>query len=70
MPPADIAVKIANALDVTVEYLVNGIDIKKNNNLYDKNIRSIIQIFVQLDEKDKEIILGLSKILKSQSEKE
>jgi hypothetical protein len=61
---------LKNAPCPIVEYLVNGIDIKKNNNLFDNNIRSIIQIFIQLEEKDKEIILGLSKILKEQSEKE
>jgi len=68
MPPADIAVKIANALNVTVEYLVNG-ENKKQDKLYDHNIRSIIQILVELNEKDIETILGLSNILKNQSGK-
>ena len=69
MPPADIAVKIANTLGVTVEYLVTGQEPKKRNNLFDHNIRSIIQILVELNEKDIETILGLSKILKNQSAK-
>jgi transcriptional regulator with XRE-family HTH domain len=69
MPPADIAVKIANALDVTVEYLVTGQKHEKKDKLLDHNIRSIIQILIELSEKDIEIILGLSKILKSQSGK-
>ena len=69
MPPADIAVKIANALGVTVEYLVTGQEPKKQNNLFDHNIRSIIHVLVELNEKDIETILGLSKILKNQSEK-
>ena len=69
MPPADIAVKIADALGVTVEYLVAGRKTKKQDKLLDHNIRSIIQILLELGEKDVETILGLSKILKCQSEK-
>jgi transcriptional regulator with XRE-family HTH domain len=68
MPPADIAVKIANALGVTVEYLVTGKEQKKQDKLLNHNVRSIIQIVVELNEKDTETILGLSRILKTQSE--
>jgi transcriptional regulator with XRE-family HTH domain len=70
MPPADIAIKIANALDVTVEYLVTGQETKKQERLLNHNIRSIIQILVELSEKDIEVILGLSVILKKQSQSE
>jgi len=70
IPPADIAVKIANALGVTVEYLVNAQEIKKQEKLLSHNIRSIIQILVELSEKDVETILALSKILKNQAGKE
>ncbi|MDR2630609.1 MAG: helix-turn-helix domain-containing protein [Spirochaetaceae bacterium] len=71
MPPADIAVKIANALGVSVEYLVTGKEEKKQKSFlfYNHTIRSIIQIISQLSEKDNEIILELAKILKKQSEK-
>ena len=69
MPPADIALKIANTLDVTVEYLITGQETKKQDKLLDHNIRSIIQILDELGEKDIETVLSLSKILKSQSEK-
>ena len=67
MPPADIAVKIAKALGVSVEYLVSGEEARKNDKLLDHNVRSIIQILVELEGKDIETILGLSKILKNQS---
>jgi transcriptional regulator with XRE-family HTH domain len=66
MPPADIAAKIANALEVTVEYLVTGQEIKKQDKLLDHNIRSINQILLELNEKDIKTILGLAKILKNQ----
>ena len=69
MPPADIAAKIANSLGVTVEYLVTGQETKKQDRLLDHNIRSIIKILTELSEKDIETVLGLSIILKSQSEK-
>jgi transcriptional regulator with XRE-family HTH domain len=72
MPPADVAAKIANVLGVTVEYLVTGKEEKNKNNLQllDHNIRSIIQILVELDEKDLETVIGLTKLLKKQSEKQ
>jgi len=63
MPPADIAVKIAEALNVSVEYLITGHESKKNDKLLDHNARSIIQILPELDEKSIIIILGLAKIL-------
>jgi len=68
MPPADIAVKIANALGVTVEYLITGQEMKKQDKLLNHNIRSIIQILTELNDKDIETVLGLSKVLKTQSE--
>jgi transcriptional regulator with XRE-family HTH domain len=69
MPPADIAVRIANALDVSVEYLVAGQEIRKNDKLLNHNVRSIIQNLTELNDKDIETILGLSKLLKIQTEK-
>jgi len=70
MPPADIAARIADALGVTVEYLINGQEIKKQEKLlgYHYNIGSIIKILVELSEKDLQTILTLSRILKTQTE--
>jgi len=70
MPPADIAVKIAGALGVTVEFLVTGQEAKKQSRLFDSNIRSIIQVLTELGEKDVETMLGLAKVLKKQAEKD
>ena len=71
MPPADIAVKIANALGVSVEYLITGKDEKKDVPLkfYNQNIRTIMKIFPDLNEKDIETLLGLATVLKKQAEK-
>jgi transcriptional regulator with XRE-family HTH domain len=52
MPPADIAVKIAATLGVTVEYLVSGGETKKKDKLLSHNARSIIQILAELNEKE------------------
>jgi len=69
MPPADIAVKIANALGVTVEYLVTGKESKKQDKMLNHNVRSVIKILMELSEKDIETLLGLTKVIKTQSEK-
>jgi len=70
---------IAAALGVTVEFLVTGQDGKKQSRpfddrqfdirLFDKDIRSIVQILAELGEKDIETVLGLARVLKKQSEK-
>ena len=86
MPPADIAAKIANALDVTVEYLVTSQEPKKeiageNESSINKptidepalpsgNGKSIIQILIELNERDVETIHALSKILEARGKKE
>jgi len=79
LPTVDIALKIAIALGVTVEFLVTGQDVKVqkrppdtrllDTRLLDGNIRSIIQILGDLSEKDVETMLGLARVLKKQSEK-
>ncbi|MDR2048061.1 MAG: helix-turn-helix domain containing protein, partial [Treponema sp.] len=72
MPPADIAVKIANTLGVSVEYLVTGKEEKQQGVFlfYNHTIRSIIQIVPKLDEKDNEVILELAKALKKRAERD
>jgi transcriptional regulator with XRE-family HTH domain len=70
MPPADVAVKIADALSVSVEYLVTGRkDERRTLSLpsHDHTIRSIIQVLLTLSAKDSETILELAKILKRQA---
>jgi len=66
MPPADLAVRIANVLEVTVEYLVTGQDKNKQDKILNHNIRSIIQILLELNDRDIKTIYGLAKILKNQ----
>ncbi|MDR1420672.1 MAG: helix-turn-helix domain-containing protein [Treponema sp.] len=72
MPPADIAVKIAKALGVTVEYLVTGKDEGASHSISFSGhaLRSLVKIAQELDDKDTETITGLAKILKKQAEKD
>jgi transcriptional regulator with XRE-family HTH domain len=59
MPPADTAVKIAKALDVTVEYLVTGED----SSLL-KDVSGDPRNFLNLNKRDRKIVLNLIKSLK------
>ncbi|MCL2380049.1 MAG: XRE family transcriptional regulator [Treponema sp.] len=62
MPPADVAAKIAAALGVTVEYLVSGHEAKAR----EKNIGAIIRLLVELNERDVETVLAVTKVLEAQ----
>ena len=50
IPPADVAVKIAKALNVSVEYLVTGESLNKTNK---KNVNNMFEVFSS----DKKILL-------------
>jgi transcriptional regulator with XRE-family HTH domain len=64
MPLADAAVKIAQALGSSVEYLVTGRGSGKNKTLkaLRPEIRLIIQVYEQLDGADREKLLEIVKI--------
>jgi transcriptional regulator with XRE-family HTH domain len=69
-PSADMAVRIAKALGVSVEYLVTGTEIqqKKLHDSLHPEMRSLIQLAAHLTETDRKIVLknalGLAEILK------
>ena len=70
MPSADIAVHIARALGVSVEYLVTGKDSRaKPLSSANPSVRLILQILEDFDEKDREIMLGLARVLRKQKDK-
>jgi transcriptional regulator with XRE-family HTH domain len=58
MPPADIAVKIAKALGVTVEYLVTGEDPSMS-----KEVNKITRSILNLDKRDRRLITLLVKAM-------
>jgi len=51
MPPADVAVRIAQTLGVSVEYLVTG-----NESSLPRDIRKIIRLLLQLDPIDRKVV--------------
>ena len=54
IPPADVAVRIAKTLGVSVEYLVTG-----DETALPHDVRNIIRHLLQLDQKDRKVIAVL-----------
>jgi transcriptional regulator with XRE-family HTH domain len=66
MPSADVAVKIADTLGVSVEYLVTGEDVREKKIFMDPEIRTLVQNFKQLDTGDRKMILSIIQLYKNQ----
>ena len=67
MPPADTAVRIAAALGVTVEYLVNGQDSSREKItpfFSNPRKRLVLRIFDELKPADQKLVLDFVKLLK------
>ena len=58
MPPADIAVKLAKALGVTVEYLVTGEDSSTS-----KEVSGVTRTILNLNKRDRKLITVLIKTM-------
>ena len=69
MPTADVAVKIAQALGVTVEYLVTGDEKQTEKSMFGIEIRALIQNFKVLTENDQKMITAITKLVKNQNRK-
>jgi len=69
MPTADIAVKIAKVLGVTVEYLVTGEENQTEKFMLGSEIRALIQNFKLLSEKDQKMIIAITQLVKNQDRK-
>jgi transcriptional regulator with XRE-family HTH domain len=65
MPTADVAVKIALALGVTVEYLVTGEENPPTKSPLGPEIRALIQNFRLLDEDDQKMIIAIIQLFKN-----
>jgi len=71
MPPADTAVKIADALGVTVEYLLNGHDNSRETVIpvfSSPKKRSLLRIFDEMPPEDQKLTLDFAKLLKKNRE--
>ena len=69
MPTADVAVKIAQVLGVTVEYLVTGDENFAEKSMLGIEIRALIQNFKHLSEDDRKMITAITQLIKNQRKK-
>lgn len=72
MPPADVAVRIARALDVSVEYLVEGTSPKQAENLeihanLSKKQKQLINSFEKLSVVEQKAVMNLMETLSGQN---
>ena len=71
MPPADTAARLANALGVTVEYLLNGQDYDREPAMpfvSSPRKRILLRIFDELLPEDQKFALDLVKLVKKNSD--
>jgi len=71
MPPADAAVRMATALGVTVEYLVNGQDGSRETPapfFSSPKKRSLLHVFDELAPEDQKLALDFVKLLRKNRE--
>ena len=69
IPSADVAVKIAHVLGVTVEYLVTGEEITPARVSQGPEIKELIQDFKQLNEDNREMVKEIIKLLKAREKR-
>jgi transcriptional regulator with XRE-family HTH domain len=65
MPSADVAVKIARTLGVSVEYLVTGEENRPDKSSLGPEIRLLVQNFKQLNEDDRKMITAIMQLFKN-----
>ena len=70
MPSADAAVAIAQALGVTVEYLVTGKDLKQDTIQYPIEAKIVAEMTAQMDEKNRKMAVAIIKSMKKQEDEE
>ena len=66
IPTADVAVKIAKVLGVTVEYLITGEENQTEKFMNGSKNRALIQNFNLLSEKDQKMIIAITQLIKNQ----
>jgi len=69
MPTADVAVKIAKALGVSVEYLVTGEESQQEKPTPGIETRVLIQNFKLLSEDDRKMIIAIIQLFKNHNRK-
>ena len=67
MPPADVAVRIAQTLGISVEYLVTGKEVNRTETL-SADDRKLLEVFRNLDSRDRSVVIKLAQILSERDE--
>ena len=67
MPSADVALKIANALGVSVEYLLTGEEFSRTKTSLGPEILDLIKNFKNLSEDDRKFITAVIELLRNRS---
>jgi len=70
MPSADAAVAIAQALGVSVEYLVTGKDAKQKTAQYPPEAKIVAEITAQMEKKNRKMAVAIIKSMKKQEDEE
>jgi transcriptional regulator with XRE-family HTH domain len=70
MPSADAAVAIAQALGVSVEYLITGKEVKLKTVQYPIEARAAAELITQMEEKNRRIAVAVIKSIKKQEDEE
>jgi transcriptional regulator with XRE-family HTH domain len=70
IPVADKAVKIAQVLGVSVEYLVTGKDLKQQTVQYPLEAKMVAEITAQMKEKNRKMAVAIIKSMKKQEDNE
>jgi len=70
IPAADKAVKIAQALGVSVEYLVTGKDAKQKTTQYPPEAKTVAEITAQMEKKNRRMAVAIIKSMKKQEDEE
>ena len=70
MPSADVAVKIASVLGVSVEYLVTGEETPPDKASLGQDVRALVQNFKLLNEDDQKMISGIVQLFRTRGNKQ
>lgn len=68
MPPADVAVRLAQVLDVSVEYLVTGKRQTYTEYFDNENAREIARIYSTLSPGSKKMLLAIARTMQDEDE--
>jgi transcriptional regulator with XRE-family HTH domain len=69
MPPADVAVRLAQELGISVEYLVTGKEPDESSSM-PADERTLLEIFKKLDSRDRSVVMKLAQFLSGGKEQE